>query len=490
MIQLKNVSFSYDGQEDNGLHDVSIEIPPGQCVLLCGESGCGKTTVTRLINGLIPHFFNGELTGDITVCGLDVAKAEIAELSDYVGSVFQNPRTQFFNTDTDSEIVFGLENRALPQGQLKKRLEETYSDLEMSGLRRRNVFELSGGEKQKIAFASVYATQPEVLVLDEPSSNLDMAAVAELTRLLQKVKAQGKTIIVAEHRLWYLMEVADRVIYMESGRVARDMATSEFRALTERETSALGLRCRDLAQIAQTETHTNKKSNLFEVRGLSVHLGNKHVLKQVEFTAYGGEVIAIAGPNGVGKTTLARTLCGLQKYDVGTIAQNGQVLSEKQRKARSYMVMQDVGHQLFTDSVEAECRLGVKEPNDEAIKQALDWLNLTAYQDRHPLSLSGGQKQRLAVAVSLICEKDILVFDEPTSGLDLKSMQEVGQLAKELSEQGKILLIITHDYEFIQAICSRVLILQNGTITDDLTGTSRSRALEKMKGADYGTEQK
>ena len=276
MIQLKNVSFSYDGQEDNGLHDVSIEIPPGQCVLLCGESGCGKTTVTRLINGLIPHFFNGELTGDITVCGLDVAKAEIAELSDYVGSVFQNPRTQFFNTDTDSEIVFGLENRALPQGQLKKRLEETYSDLEMSGLRRRNIFELSGGEKQKIAFASVYATQPEVLVLDEPSSNLDMAAVAELTRLLQKVKAQGKTIIVAEHRLWYLMEVADRVIYMESGRVARDMATSEFRALTERETSALGLRCRDLAQIAQTETHTNKKSNLFEVRGLSVHLGNKH----------------------------------------------------------------------------------------------------------------------------------------------------------------------------------------------------------------------
>lgn len=132
----------------------------------------------------------------------------------------------------------------------------------------------------------------------------------------------------------------------------------------------------------------------------------------------------------------------------------------------------------------------MKEPNDEAIKQALDWLNLTAYQDRHPLSLSGGQKQRLAVAVSLICEKDILVFDEPTSGLDLKSMQEVGQLAKELSEQGKILLIITHDYEFIQAICSRVLILQNGTITDDLTGTSRSRALEKMKGADYGTEQK
>ena len=149
MIQLKNVSFSYDGQEDNGLHDVSIEIPPGQCVLLCGGKRLWENNSYSLNQWPYPPLFNGELTGDITVCGLDVAKAEIAELSDYVGSVFQNPRTQFFNTDTDSEIVFGLENRALPQGQLKKRLEETYSDLEMSGLRRREYFELSGGEKQK-----------------------------------------------------------------------------------------------------------------------------------------------------------------------------------------------------------------------------------------------------------------------------------------------------------------------------------------------------
>lgn len=196
MISLKNVSFSYDGQENNGLHNVSLEIPKGQCVLLCGGSGCGKTTITRLINGLIPHFFSGELSGEISVCGLDVTKTDIADISDYVGSVFQNPRTQFFNTDTDSEIVFGLENRALPQEKLKMCLEKTSRELNLSVLRKRNIFELSGGEKQKIAFASVYATESEIFVLDEPSSNLDMGAIEELTDLLQRVKAQGKRLLL------------------------------------------------------------------------------------------------------------------------------------------------------------------------------------------------------------------------------------------------------------------------------------------------------
>ena len=189
MIRIDHVTFSYgeENESASGVQDINLNIEDGQFIVLCGESGCGKTTVTRLINGLIPHFFSGELTGIISVCGLEVPNSEIVELSDHVGSVFQNPRTQFFNTDTDSEIVFGLENRALPQEQLKKRLEETCSELHLSSLRSRNIFELSGGEKQKNAFASVYATQPEIFVLDEPSSNLDLKGIQELKRLLRMV---------------------------------------------------------------------------------------------------------------------------------------------------------------------------------------------------------------------------------------------------------------------------------------------------------------
>lgn len=482
MIRFHDVSWTYAAGQEGSIHNVSLEINQGECVLLCGASGCGKTTLTRLINGLIPHFFPGSLSGEVTVAGLNPSESEIAEVSDHVGTVFQNPRTQFFNTDTDSELVFGLESRSMPREQMQQRLDELTAELKLEKLRNRSIFALSGGEKQKIAFASVYASAPEILVLDEPSSNLDAAAVKELSQLIAQAKKDGKTIVIAEHRLAYLMPLADRAIFMRDGGVESDMSIEEFRALPAEKIKELGLRCRDLSEENFAVPASADSPDILQVDNLRVRLGKKEVLSNLSFCVQGGEIIAIAGANGAGKTTLSRALCGLQKQAAGSISLNGKKLSRGKRKRRSYMVMQDVGHQLFTDSVLSECRLGIRHPDEEEIEKALALLGLTPFKERHPLSLSGGQKQRLAVAVSLICHRQLLIFDEPTSGLDLAGMEEVGKLATELSRRGKLLLIITHDIELMKRVCSRILVLSAGRIIADLRGRERAEVERFLEG--------
>lgn len=478
MITFDEVSFSYKGTEENDLNNISLHIPKGQCVLLCGASGCGKTTLTRLINGLIPYFFEGEFVGKMTVNGINTAEVNISQLSDIVGTVFQNPRTQFFNTDTDSEIVFGLENSGLPATELRNRLEEVSQDLQIQGLRNRSIFDLSGGEKQKIAFASVYASDPEIFVLDEPSSNLDYRSIKDLNSLIKKIKMQGKTIIIAEHRIWYLMDIADRVIFMENGKITSDMDIQEFRNLPEKSEQLTELRCRSLSEIKTDISYTYTANRVLEIKGLTAKIEEKVILNNISFRANGGEIIAVTGENGAGKTTLARALCGLGRDESGVVSFDNKLLSKKMRREKSYMVMQDVGHQLFTDSVHAECQLGIKKTEETSMEEVLTLLSLSDMKDRHPLSLSGGQKQRLAVAVSMLCGKEILIFDEPTSGLDIKSMKKVGRLIERLADDKKIIIVITHDIEFIKMICSRILILSDGKIIKEITGKEKA-GLEK-----------
>ena len=229
MITFQHVSFSYDshgeqkaGQRTEDLQDINLTVHDGECVLFTGKSGCGKTTMTRLINGLVPHFYPGKLCGEVLLDGRNVSEMPMYETASLFGSVFQNPRTQFFNVDTDSEIAFGLENRAFPREQIVEKVATAAKDLKIENLRGRNIFSLSGGEKQKIAFASVYAMNPSVYLLDEPSSNLDMETVASLRSHLKMLKSQGKTILIVEHRLHYLMDIADRIIVLNEGRIKKD----------------------------------------------------------------------------------------------------------------------------------------------------------------------------------------------------------------------------------------------------------------------------
>ncbi len=479
MIEFRNVSFAYPDSAEGSLKNISLTIPDGQCVLLCGRSGCGKTTLTRLINGLIPQFFSGELSGEVLLDGENLADLPMYRIAEKVGSVFQNPRTQFFNVDTDSEIAFGMENEAVPQAQLKRRVAEAADALHIGALLGRSIFALSGGEKQKIAFASVYAMEPEVYLLDEPSSNLDMAAIGALREHLRLIKSQGKTIIAAEHRLYYLMDVADRVIYLESGRIAGDWTPEQLRALPAAQRQEMGLRAIDLQEERPSRFPSSAAAPVLALKNVTLAYQKQPVLQNISLQAAPGDVIAVVGHNGAGKTTFSRALCGLHRETSGSYLWNGTPQKPKARMQRSYMVMQDVNYQLFAESVAAECTFGIRHPDTALAEKTLAELGLAPFRERHPNTLSGGQKQRLAAAAAMVCGKELLVFDEPTSGLDYDSMARLAALTRQLAAMGKLLFIVTHDYEFVCRTCTRVLRLDGGGIADDLTVTEET--LPKIK---------
>ena len=346
-------------------------------------------------------------------------------------------------------------------------------------LRNRNIFELSGGEKQKIAFASVYAMNPQIYLLDEPSSNLDMTSIQELKEHLRLIKKQGKTVLIAEHRLYYLMELADRIVYLEKGEIKGIYTPEEFWQLSEPDREHMGLRAVDLQAVFPQKAHLPAPTPVLELRNVTLRYKKQTILHDIELSAGKGEVIGVVGHNGAGKTTFSRALCGLHKDCDGQFLWERKPIERKERLKRSYMVMQDVNYELFADSVEAECSFGIRNPDQTLVNATLEKLGLTQYRERHPNTLSGGQKQRVAVAVSMICGKDLLVFDEPTSGLDFDSMTQVAGMIRRLSNMGKVIFIVTHDFEFVCRTCSRVLHFDEGEMPDDVPVTMD--ALPKLR---------
>ena len=481
MINFKNVSFSYSGEHGtgDGVSEIDLTIKDGEFVVLCGESGCGKTTVTRLINGLAPHFYEGEMSGSVMIGDVCVNTENLSDIAALTGSVFQNPKSQFFNLDTTGELVFGCENLGIPREQIQQRLEKTKRDLQLDNLMDRDIFELSGGEKQQIACASCYTADPQVFVLDEPSSNLDKRAIQRLHRMLVKIKAAGKTVVIAEHRLYYLMDVADRFIYMRSGKIERIFTRDEMKALSESDLTALGLRLTDmqsLAALARKEDAAQetpvKSSTLPETQPVSkpalealdvtCGYGSTRVLDIERLALPEHSIVALIGDNGSGKSTFAQALAGLIPSN-GSIAVGGAYLTAEERSKRSFMVMQDVNRQLFADSVLEEVMMntGASAADAEAVLARLGILEL---KDRHPASLSGGQKQRTAIASALCAKKDLLIFDEPTSGLDRRGMERFGSLLRDLQTSAALSLVITHDPELIMSCCTHILHIENGRV--------------------------
>ncbi|MFV0413648.1 MAG: ABC transporter ATP-binding protein [Oscillospiraceae bacterium] len=466
MITLDSVNFTYgSGQNTEGLRQVGLTVQKGEAVLLCGPSGCGKTTITRLGNGLVPHYYEGQLAGEITVEQKNMAETPLYETAKMVGSVFQNPRSQFFCVDTASELAFGCENQGLPKAAIEERVAAIAEEMRLQPLMGRSLFKLSGGEKQRIACGSVAVSGPDIFVLDEPSSNLDMETIRILRRQLLAWKAQGKTILIAEHRLFYLQGLIDRVIYLAQGQVQRQYTAEAFYALPARQLAALGLRTPSLQTLPAPANEIPQNPSLFSLQNFHFcypQCERGFSAQKAELPQNG--IIAVVGHNGAGKTTFARCLCGLEKHCTGTLQLGGRSSSARQRLRLCYMVMQDVNHQLFTESVLDEILISMHPQNQERAENILQNLDLLPVKDRHPVSLSGGQKQRVAIASAIASQRDIILFDEPTSGLDLTHMQQVAGSMLELQKLGKTQFVITHDPELICRCCTWVLHLEKGQI--------------------------
>lgn len=464
MITLKDVSFQYSANSEvQAVSNVNITIADGECLVLTGESGCGKTTLTRCINGLVPNFYEGELTGELLLDGQRLMDLQQYEIAKHIGSVFQDPRSQFFTVDSTDEVAFGCENLSMSTEQINSNVNSAFQILSITDLRDHSLFALSSGERQKVAVASIYAMNTPVIVLDEPTANLDQKTIELLHDILLKLKQEGKIIIISEHRLSWLTGLADRYIYIQNGKIQHIWTPQEVSTLSEEQRSLLGLRSFrkiKLDDIEKAPLHTGGNHTI-QGRSLSVRLGKTDIFCELNFQfqwGQGGKIVGIVGDNGSGKTTFAKVLCGLMKPSSGEILIDGRLTTIKERVRRTYFVMQDTDYQLFTESVRNELELAERKNHIECDKDAaLEQLDLIQVTDRHTISLSGGQKQRVTIAAAFVSGSDILVLDEPTSGLDGKNMMSLKKMISNMKTQGKLIFVITHDMEFLDGIYDEIM---------------------------------
>lgn len=486
VTKISGVSYRYPTSNPNSpspIDDLTLEIQPGESVLICGGSGSGKSSVIRLLNGLIPNYHEGDLEGSVTHGDHVISEEPLHSTGSFTATVFQNPRTQFFTTDVTSELAFGCENFGIAPDDIRARITHVADELALWNLLGKNLFHISGGEKQRVACGCSVMAQPDLYLFDEPTSNLSPRAIKEFRKIYQKLRAQGATLVVAEHRLYFLQDLVDRVIIMEQGHIRAELTGEEFWKLTPAERRQFGLRDLNTPEKPELPTiHVNKPDGNDTAADDIFNTINSGVITQAEYDAgvsirnltfsYGknpvldipyldlpaGKVTCVAGPNGAGKSTFANILTGLLKSK-GTFTYRDHKMNAKARLRKSYMVMQDVHRQLFGSTVTNELTLdnAHKSTTQEEIDQLLYEFDLTEVAHRHPLSLSGGQKQRVVVATAKACGKDIIVFDEPSSGLDYTHMVSIARAIRELAAQNKVIVVITHDYELMD-LCGDLLL--------------------------------
>ena len=525
MIRVENLSFTYFGNTEPSLINISLEIQDGRFILITGPSDCGKSTLIRCLNGLIPHFYGGTIKGKINMNGIDPFKTSTKDLCDKVGMVFQNPENQLIMTTVEEEITFGLENLGLAPEVIELRLNEILAKMHLDGFRERSISTLSGGEKQKVAIASILAMKPQIIILDEPTSELDPISANEILEILINLKKEeNMTIIVVEHRLEKLIPVTDQWIIMNKNRIEEN-GTPE--SIIRKRTDFFGinlpisfrnyLKWKDSipnlqAPLTREDTKTmiqqilneinlfttkngkenqeretkrdleqnNKDENaIIEIESLYVgYNSSNYVLNNINMKIWKGSFVFIIGRNGSGKTTLLKSIFGLKAYEKGKIFVRGTLVDSKnvsQNAKITSLIFQNPWIQFYLDTVYEELVIGLKNfglkisEHSERIEETLDRFDLRKYEKRYPRYLSLGTQQRLALAAVLLWNPMVLLLDEPTHGMDYQQKRSFFELLNQYRENGLTVVLVTHDIESVLKYSDYVYMLNRGIISDQGT---------------------
>jgi energy-coupling factor transport system ATP-binding protein len=492
-LVVENLSCRYLTRDEYALQDVSFQVEQGQIILISGTSGCGKTTLLRCINGLIPRSYRAEVSGSILINGENYSEKPLSVISQAVGTVLQDPERQIIGAKVLTEVAFGLENLGLPRDEIIKRVDETLDYLGILHLKDRETFSLSGGEKQKLALAGVLAMRPDILALDEPLANLDPASAQEALKLIRWLADEGKTILIIEHRVEDVLAVKpDLSIHMEEKSISFVGSTDELIQTVDYQlvklpapvvierAKANGLQVTPEVLVPEA---SSEASVLIEFEDVSFRYGDgPMVIKDVNLTIREGDMIAVLGPNGAGKTTLVKHAIGLLKPTSGSVRLGGtdsrEMTAAQMARVVGY-VFQNPRHMLFASTVRDELAFGPRnigqtpEEIEENTEQALDVVHLIEEADRPPLALSFGQQKRISIASILAMRSSILVMDEPTAGQDYANYMGFMDSVAGISANGSraygfsAVLFITHDIDLAVCYANRVLLIGDGRLVAD-----------------------
>lgn len=484
-LVVENLSFRYRDRQGAAIHDISFSAQPGEILLLAGASGCGKTTLVRCINGLIPRSYKGEMSGTVRVFGEDVSGWKLSQISQKIGTVLQDPERQILGTKVMNEVAFGLENLGLPRAEIFQRVDEALEFLKIPHLRSRETFNLSGGEKQKVALAGILAMKPSIILLDEPLASLDPASAQDTLDAVRMLADQGLSILMVEHRVEDVLRIKpERVMFMSEGQIRYLGDVSGLsKVVNYREVK---LPASDILERARHDpapveikvlpgvTSPGQALVRFEDVAFGYEAGSE-VLHGINLEIKRGDVIAVLGPNGAGKTTFVKHAIGLLKPKAGRVLVDQRDTTEASVAEIAGMlgyVFQSPSHMLFAPTVHDELAFGPtnmkhsKAQVEAQVKEALQIVNLSEKENDPPLALSFGQQKRVSIAAILAMRSRILVMDEPTAGQDYQNYMNF--MDSILQMPGfEAILFITHDVDLAAIYANRVLVISGGSLIAD-----------------------